>query len=78
MQRGDHTGEVELLAQLAEHRADAEPADQQGVSERGGIGEPIPPKLAGGRGVAVHTLFCTSKEDPLVAPIAGNVCARRV
>ena len=50
VQRGDDAGEVELLAQLTEHDSDAEPADQQGVPERRGVGEPIPPELVGDDG----------------------------
>ena len=45
--RRNHAGKVELLAQLAEHGADAEAADQQGVAECRGVGESIPPELAG-------------------------------
>ena len=44
VQRGDHAGEMELLAELTEHDSDAEPPDEQRVSERGGVGEPIPPE----------------------------------
>ena len=71
--RRNHTGNMELLAQLAEHGADAEAADQQGVAERRGVGEPIPPEFAGDQWGRTHTLFCTSKEDP-----SGGVIAERL
>ena len=50
VQRGDDAGEIELLAQLAEHGADAEPTDEQRIAERRGVGEPIPPELVGDDG----------------------------
>ena len=34
VQRGDDAGEIELLAQLAEHDADAERTDEQRIAER--------------------------------------------
>ena len=43
----DDAGQVELLAQLTKHDPDAEPADEEGVAEGRGVGEPIPPELVG-------------------------------
>jgi hypothetical protein len=33
VQRGDDSGEVELLAQLAQHHADAQAGDEQAIAE---------------------------------------------